>query len=94
MVVVCNFIRFGFDICGDSLNAVYYYFDPKEGNRSPGTLNILNLVDFCKSRNIKYVYLGYWVDSVKSMRYKANFKPHSLLINGSWMPGNSFDFDR
>ena len=72
------------DICGNSMNAVYFYFDPDENHRSPGTYNILFLTDFCRNHNIKYLYLGYWVEAVKAMQYKANFKPHYLLLDGTW----------
>lgn len=67
------------------LNAVYFYFDPDQGWRSPGTLNILHLVDFCRSHRIGPLYLGYWIRGVRSMRYKSSFKPHELFFNGNWL---------
>ena len=66
------------------VNAVYFYFDPNESRRSPGTLNILHLIDFCRQKNITYLYLGYWIEEVTAMRYKANFKPHYLLRDNVW----------
>jgi len=66
------------------LNAVYFYFDPAESGRSPGTLNILNLVHFCQRHTIEDLYLGYVIEQVGSMRYKAAFKPHELLLTGEW----------
>jgi len=66
------------------LNAVYFYFDPEEEKRSPGTMNILNLINFCTRHNIPLFYLGYCIEQVQAMRYKASFKPHELLINGAW----------
>jgi arginine-tRNA-protein transferase len=66
------------------LNAVYFYFDPEEEKRSPGTMNILNLVNFCTRHTVPLLYLGYYIEQVQSMRYKAAFRPHELLLDGSW----------
>ncbi|MDW7773278.1 MAG: arginyltransferase [Desulfobulbaceae bacterium] len=66
------------------LNAVYFYFDPAEGKRSPGTYNILNLISFCTRNNIPLLYLGYYIEKVKAMRYKRVYNPHELLIKGKW----------
>ncbi len=66
------------------LNAVYFFFDPAEAKRSPGTLNILNLINFCNRHNIPLLYLGYCIEQVQSMRYKTAFKPHELLIESKW----------
>ncbi len=66
------------------LNAVYFYFDPDEAQRSPGTFNILTLVNFCRSHHIMPLYLGYWIEQVKAMRYKSSFKPHEIMIDDHW----------
>lgn len=66
------------------LNAVYFFFDPRQGWRSPGTLNILTLNHICKTQKIEYLYLGYWIDGHPGMSYKNAFRPHQLLINGVW----------
>ena len=72
------------DCSDDWLNAVYFYFDPDQGHRSPGTLNILYLIEFCQRHMISQLYLGYWINKVKGMQYKTAFKPHELLINDEW----------
>ncbi len=72
------------DLSTDWLNVVFFYFDPEEGRRSLGTFNILFLIDFCNQKKIKFVYLGYWIEDVKQMNYKANFKPHQILQGGTW----------
>jgi len=66
------------------LNAVYFFFDPDEGRRSPGTMNILYMINFCRSHKIDLLYLGYWIEQVRAMCYKTAFKPHELLIDRSW----------
>lgn len=71
--------------CSDQwLNAVYFYFDPEQAQRSPGTLNILYLIDFCRRHGIPDLYLGYWIKEVKGMRYKEAFRPHDILVDGCW----------
>jgi arginine-tRNA-protein transferase len=72
------------DIYPKAINCVYFYFEPDESHRSPGTYNILTLLDYALSQQIDFVYLGYWIDEVAAMRYKANFRPHDLLQNGQW----------
>ena len=72
------------DIYAEAINCVYFYFDPDEARRSPGTYNILTLIDYALSQEIEYVYLGYWINEVAAMRYKAHFKPHFLLQDGQW----------
>lgn len=66
------------------LNAVYFYFDPQQGWRSPGTLNILTLNHICLKHEIELLYLGYWIDGHVGMSYKGAFRPHELLIGGVW----------
>ncbi len=70
------------------LNAVYFFFDPEQSWRSPGTLNILTLNHICKTQKIDYLYLGYWIDGHPGMSYKNAFRPHELLIDGAWKEQN------
>jgi arginine-tRNA-protein transferase len=66
------------------MNAVYFFFDPDQGWRSPGVLNILTLIHICRTHKIGHLYLGYWIDRRAGMSYKNAFRPHELLINGVW----------
>lgn len=72
------------DGSADWLNAVYFFFDPEQGWRSPGTLNILTLNDLCLRHDIAFLYLGYWIDGQVGMEYKNRFHPHELLLDGQW----------
>ena len=78
------------DLSTNWLNIVFFYFDPADAKRSPGTLNILHLIDFCMQKKIEFVYLGYWIKDVRQMSYKANFKPHQLLQEGTWHSINKY----
>jgi len=72
------------DVGNNWCNAVYFYFDPEMARRSPGTFNILTLIDSCRTKGIDILYLGYWIEEVRAMKYKAAFRPHFLLINSEW----------
>jgi leucyl-tRNA---protein transferase len=74
-----------YDATPGALSAVYFYFDPDLGNRSPGTLNVLWLVDECRRLGAPWLYLGYHVAGSPSMAYKARFSPHEVLFDdGQW----------
>ncbi len=74
-----------FDTVPGALSAVYFYFDPALGSRSPGTLNVLWLVDECRRLGFPSLYLGYHVAASPGMSYKALFSPHEILFDdGQW----------
>jgi len=72
------------DIFPNAVNCVYFYFDPECGKRGLGTYNILYIADFARRKRIAHVYLGYLIREVGAMKYKANFQPHWLLVDGEW----------
>jgi len=72
------------DLSTTWLNVVFFYFDPAAEKRSPGTYNILHLIEFCRQKAIKFIYLGYWIENVKAMGYKSRFKPHYLYRDNTW----------
>jgi len=74
-----------YDAGPGAVSAVYFYFDPDLGDRSPGTLNVLWLVDECRRLGVPWLYLGYHVAGSPSMAYKAGFSPHEILgDDGQW----------
>jgi arginine-tRNA-protein transferase len=72
------------DIGQNWMNAVYFYFDPSEASRSPGTFNILTLQETCLKMGIPYLYLGYYIEQVAAMNYKSCFTPHYLYLDEVW----------
>jgi arginine-tRNA-protein transferase len=72
------------DIGENWMNAVYFYFDPDQAERSLGIFNILTMVDFCLQKGIDYLYLGYYIPGVSAMDYKARFYPHYLRLDNTW----------
>lgn len=73
------------DVGDNWMNAVYFYFDPDQSERSLGTFNILTMIDLCLKMKIDYLYLGYHIDSVSAMNYKLRFKPYFLFREGQWL---------
>ncbi len=73
-----------FDYLPQGLSAAYTYFDTTYLNRSLGTLAILKLIELAKSKQLTYVYLGYWIKECQKMNYKINFAPIEGYINKTW----------
>lgn len=71
-----------YDATPQALSAVYFYFDPELEWRSPGTLNVLWLVEEARRRALPWLYLGYYVAGSSRMAYKGGFRPHELLADG------------
>ena len=74
------------DLLDDGLSAVYSFFDPGEGVRSPGTAIILALIAEARRRGLLYVYLGYWIAASRKMAYKTRFRPLEALTAQGWAP--------
>lgn len=73
------------DVCASSFSSVYFYFDPTESDRSPGTFGALHELAFAKTHGIAHYYLGFWVHGCAAMQYKSRFRPCQILDNnGAW----------
>lgn len=72
------------DELDDGLSAVYTFFDPDLTARSLGTFAILMQVEWARQRDLPHVYLGYWVPESPKMRYKSQFSPLEILLDGRW----------
>jgi arginine-tRNA-protein transferase len=69
------------------LSAIYFFYDPDERTCSPGTWNVLCLIDEAVRRGLPYVYLGYYVPGCPSMEYKPRFVPNEVRgSDGVWRP--------
>ncbi len=85
------------DIVHDGISAVYTFYDTGDtGNNgtatgkrtSYGTYNVMWQVEWAKSLNLPYLYLGYWIKDSQKMAYKQNYQPLEKLINGAWVQGH------
>ena len=77
------------DLEPEAMSAVYCYFDPAESRRSLGVLNVLWMIDECRRRGLRWLYLGYWVAGSPKMSYKAGYRPcEGLGADGRWTRPN------
>ena len=74
------------DVLDDGLAAVYTYFDPELPERSLGVFAILSQIAECRRRGLGHLYLGYWIDELRKMRYKADYRPAEVFGDGAWLP--------
>ncbi len=73
------------DVTPKATSSVYFYFDPEESWRSLGVFSVLREIEFCQSTGRDHVYLGYYIEACRAMRYKAQYRPHEqLLPDGTW----------
>ena len=74
------------DVLDHGLAAVYTFFDPELADRSLGVLAILHQIAECQRRGLPHLYLGYWLEEVRRMRYKSEYRPAQVLRDGAWLP--------
>ncbi|MGE0622566.1 MAG: arginyltransferase [Pseudomonadales bacterium] len=68
----------------DGLSAIYTFFDPEHPARSLGTWSILQQIELCRRSELTHLYLGYWIRDARKMRYKLDFRPVELFVDGRW----------
>ena len=73
------------DRLSDGISMVYSFYEPDQPARSLGTYMILEQVEFARSLKLPFVYLGYWIDGSRKMRYKNRFQPQEHLTSKGWV---------
>lgn len=73
------------DMLPDGLSAIYTFFDPEFADRGLGTYSVLRQIQLCQQRNLKHLYLGYWIKDCAKMNYKIDFRPIELFVKNRWV---------
>ncbi|MBK1702281.1 arginyltransferase [Thiococcus pfennigii] len=72
------------DVVPGALSAIYTFFDPDEAERSLGTFALLCQIAEARRRGLDQVYLGYWIEDCRKMRYKGRFRPLEAWDGQTW----------
>jgi leucyl-tRNA---protein transferase len=73
------------DRLSDGVSMVYSFYEPDQAARSLGTYMILEQVEFARSLGLPFIYLGYWIQGSRKMRYKNRFQPQEHLTSKGWV---------
>lgn len=72
------------DRLSDGISMVYSFYEPEQAERSLGTHIILDHIEYARRLGLPYVYLGYWIEGSRKMRYKTRFRPQEHLTPDGW----------
>ena len=69
------------DILPDGLSSVYLFYSPTFARDLVplGKITTMMEIEYTASRSLTYYYLGYYIESCRKMRYKAEYGPSQLL---------------
>lgn len=72
------------DCFNDGVSAVYTFFDPEFPKRGLGVFGVLSEIEYTKSLNLDWLYLGYWNPKTNKMSYKSNYQPLEFFNGHDW----------
>jgi len=72
------------DRLSDGISMVYSFYAVDQAERSLGSYIILEHIEYARSLGLPYVYLGYWINGSRKMRYKTRFAPQERLGSNGW----------
>lgn len=63
------------DVLPNSVSSVYFFYDPLYRKYSLGVYGVLKELDYMKSmKNLKYYYLGFYIQDSPKLIYKRYYK--------------------
>lgn len=72
------------DRLDDGLSAVYTFYDMAAAQRSLGVYTLLWQIEHCRQLELQRLYLGYWIEACRKMRYKQRYRPCEILTAAGW----------
>jgi arginyl-tRNA--protein-N-Asp/Glu arginylyltransferase len=72
------------DQLDDGWSAVYTFYDMRLARRSLGVFTLLWQIEHCRQRGLERLYLGYWIEACRKMRYKQLYRPCQILTADGW----------
>ena len=72
------------DRLSDGISMVYSFYDVQQDKRGLGSFMILDHIAYARRLGLPYLYLGYWIDGSRKMRYKTRFQPQEQLRANGW----------
>lgn len=72
------------DVLPSGLSSVYAFYDPDKRYLSLGKYTALKEIELCRTLQLKYYYLGFYIHSCAKMRYKGEYHPSELLCPTSF----------
>ena len=72
------------DRLSDGISMVYSFYDTEAPQRSLGTYMILEHIEYTRQLGLPYLYLGYWIEGSRKMKYKTRFQPQERLTGNGW----------
>ncbi len=67
------------------LSSDYFFFDPADEPRSPGTFSMLWEIDHARRNGLRWYHPGFFVAGCPAMSYKARLRPAEILgRDGVW----------
>lgn len=72
------------DVLADGHSAVYTFFDPDLAQRSLGVYAVLWEIEAVRRSGGRWLYLGYWISECRKMRYKDQYRPCEVYLDGGW----------
>lgn len=67
------------DILPNGISSIYFYYNPEFSNYSLGTFSMLQQIQMAKEKELDWIYMGYYVQSCQSLKYKSRYKPYHVL---------------
>lgn len=68
-----------FDLIDDYWSSVYCYYDPDYRKWGIGIFTVLLEIYLASQMNVKYYYIGYYIEGSSKMNYKKQFRPNEIM---------------